>query len=108
MARDLREEYRHVVEELKLTNLQNLSYETRVKLFLLKQKIVVLLMAIVFEWKECEYRSVELIMIFYLFLRSQWNDGQPMKTKVKWVRQGEMSCSQNERKWNDEYNKEDR
>lgn len=49
MARDLREEYRHVVEELKLTNLQNLSYETRVKLFLLKQKIVVLLMAIVFE-----------------------------------------------------------
>lgn len=49
MARDLREEYRHVVEELKLTNLQNLSYETRVKLFLLKQKIVVLLTAIVFE-----------------------------------------------------------
>lgn len=49
MARDLREEYRHVIEELKLTNLQNLSYETRVKLFLLKQKIVVLLMAIVFE-----------------------------------------------------------
>ncbi len=51
MGRDLREEYRHIVEELKLANLQNLSYETRMKLFLLKQKIVVLLMAIVGELK---------------------------------------------------------
>lgn len=52
MGRDLREEYRHVLEELNLVNLQNLSYNTRMTLFLLKQKIVVLLMAIVWELKE--------------------------------------------------------
>ena len=45
LARDMRDEYHHVLEELHLMNLPVMTLQTRKQLFLLKQKVAVLLLA---------------------------------------------------------------
>ena len=45
LARDMRDEYHHVLEELQLMNLPSITLQTRKKLFLLRQKVAVLLLA---------------------------------------------------------------
>ena len=45
MARDMRDEYHHVLEDLHLMNLPAMTLQTRKNLFLLKQKVAVLLLA---------------------------------------------------------------
>ena len=45
LARDMREEYHHVLEELHLMNLPSMTLQTRKQLLLLKQKVAVLLLA---------------------------------------------------------------
>lgn len=83
LARDMREEYRHVLEELGLADLSNLSLKTRQQLCILKQKIALLLLAKVgdqiFHYANLIARNAKQIIACFLFPKSQSNDGQPKR-----------------------------
>ena len=83
LARDMREEYRHVLEDLGLADLSNLSLKTRQQLCILKQKIALLLLAKVggyaFHYVNLIARNAKQIITCSLFPKSLSNDGQPKR-----------------------------
>ncbi len=58
MPRDLKEEYQHVLGDLRLNSFKNLSFDTRMKLAIVKRKIALLLTGIVGMERWCECRNV--------------------------------------------------
>ena len=54
MPRDLKEEYQHVLGDLRLNSFKNLSFDTRMKLAIVKRKIALLLTGIV-GMERCEW-----------------------------------------------------
>lgn len=57
MPRDLKEEYQHVLGDLRLNSFRNLSFDTRMKLAIVKRKIALLLAGIVGIGRWCECRN---------------------------------------------------
>ena len=58
MPRDLKEEYQHVLGDLRLNGFRSLSFGTRMKLAIVKRKIALLLTGIVGVGRRCECRNV--------------------------------------------------
>ena len=60
MPRDMREEYQRVLGDLRLNTFRSLSFDTRMKLAIVKRKIALLLTGIVGMERRCECRSVRV------------------------------------------------
>ena len=76
MPRDMKEEYQRVLGDLGLSSFRNLSFDTRMKLAIVKRKIALLLTGIVGMGRRCECRSVRARTDCCRFLTSPSSDGR--------------------------------
>ena len=76
MPRDMKEEYQRVLGDLGLSSFRNLSFDTRMKLAIVKRKIALLLTGIVGVGRRCECRSVREKTDCCRFQTNLSSDGQ--------------------------------
>ena len=76
MPRDLKEEYQHVLGDLRLNSFKNLSFDTRMKLAIVKRKIALLLTGIVGMGRWCECRNVREKTDCFRFQINPSSDGR--------------------------------
>ena len=83
LPKDMREEYQRVLQDLRLNSFKSLSFDTRMKLALVKRKIALLLMGIVEMRRDCECRNAREKTDCCHFPTSPSSDGQQVSRSPK-------------------------